>query len=51
MQIRFTSVMAEDQDTALRFYTSILGFEKMMDGVSFAGHIRTPVSALPYEGA
>jgi predicted enzyme related to lactoylglutathione lyase len=31
MQIKFTSVMVEDQEKALHFYTSILGFEKMAD--------------------
>jgi catechol 2,3-dioxygenase-like lactoylglutathione lyase family enzyme len=31
MQIKFTSVMVQDQDQALRFYTDILGFEKMAD--------------------
>ena len=31
MQIKFTSVMVEDQERALHFYTSILGFEKMAD--------------------
>ena len=31
MQIKFVSVMVEDQDHALHFYTTILGFEKMAD--------------------
>lgn len=31
MQITLTSVMVEDQDHALAFYTSILGFEKKHD--------------------
>jgi len=31
MQIKFTSVMVEDQDHALHFYISVLGFEKMAD--------------------
>ncbi len=31
MQIKFASVMVRDQDTALHFYTDILGFEKMAD--------------------
>lgn len=31
MQIKFVSVMVEDQEQALRFYTSVLGFEKMAD--------------------
>jgi catechol 2,3-dioxygenase-like lactoylglutathione lyase family enzyme len=31
MQIRFASVMVENQETALRFYTSILGFVKNKD--------------------
>ena len=31
MQIKFVSVTVEDQDQALNFYTSVLGFEKMAD--------------------
>jgi catechol 2,3-dioxygenase-like lactoylglutathione lyase family enzyme len=31
MQIKFVSVMVDDQEAALRFYTTILGFEKMAD--------------------
>ncbi len=31
MQIKFVSVMVEDQEKALRFYTDILGFKKMAD--------------------
>jgi catechol 2,3-dioxygenase-like lactoylglutathione lyase family enzyme len=31
MQITLTSVMVEDQDRALNFYTTILGFEKKND--------------------
>jgi len=31
MQIKFISVMVEDQEKALAFYTSVLGFEKMAD--------------------
>lgn len=31
MQLKFISLMVQDQDAALRFYTSILGFEKMAD--------------------
>ncbi|MFZ1730865.1 MAG: VOC family protein [Bacteroidota bacterium] len=31
MQIKFVSVMVEDQAHALEFYTTILGFEKMAD--------------------
>lgn len=31
MQLKFTSVMVVDQDAALHFYTSVLGFEKMAD--------------------
>jgi catechol 2,3-dioxygenase-like lactoylglutathione lyase family enzyme len=31
MQIKFVSIMVEDQESALRFYTSVLGFEKMAD--------------------
>ena len=31
MQIRFMSVMVDDQEKALKFYTKVLGFEKMAD--------------------
>ena len=31
MQIKFVSVMVEDQNHALEFYTSVLGFRKMAD--------------------
>ena len=31
MQIKFVSLMVENQDRALQFYTSMLGFEKMAD--------------------
>jgi catechol 2,3-dioxygenase-like lactoylglutathione lyase family enzyme len=31
MQIKFVSVMVEDQERALRFYTDVLGFEKAED--------------------
>ncbi|HEX3141476.1 MAG TPA: VOC family protein, partial [Rhizobacter sp.] len=31
MQIKFVSLMVEDQVSALRFYTEVLGFEKMAD--------------------
>jgi catechol 2,3-dioxygenase-like lactoylglutathione lyase family enzyme len=31
MQIKFVSVMVDDQEKALRFYTNILGFVKMAD--------------------
>jgi predicted enzyme related to lactoylglutathione lyase len=31
MQIKFVSITVEDQESALRFYTSVLGFEKMAD--------------------
>jgi len=31
MQLKFISVMVEDQQRALDFYTSVLGFEKMAD--------------------
>lgn len=31
MQIKFISVMVEDQDIALHFYTTVLGFKKMAD--------------------
>jgi len=31
MEIKFTSILVTDQETALRFYTQLLGFEKMAD--------------------
>ncbi len=31
MRIKFVSVMVGDQEAALRFYTTVLGFEKMAD--------------------
>ena len=31
MQLKFMSVMVGDQESALRFYTDVLGFEKMAD--------------------
>jgi catechol 2,3-dioxygenase-like lactoylglutathione lyase family enzyme len=31
MQIKFASVMVDDQEKALRFYTDVLGFEKVQD--------------------
>jgi catechol 2,3-dioxygenase-like lactoylglutathione lyase family enzyme len=31
MQIKFTSVTVDDQERALEFYTTVLGFEKMAD--------------------
>jgi catechol 2,3-dioxygenase-like lactoylglutathione lyase family enzyme len=31
MRIQFASVLVDDQDKALRFYTDILGFEKKTD--------------------
>ncbi|MDP1860507.1 MAG: VOC family protein [Gemmatimonadaceae bacterium] len=31
MQIKFVSIMVKNQDDALRFYTSVLGFVKMAD--------------------
>ena len=31
MQLKFISLMVEDQDRALAFYTSVLGFQKMAD--------------------
>jgi catechol 2,3-dioxygenase-like lactoylglutathione lyase family enzyme len=31
MQLKFMSVMVADQEAALRFYTEVLGFEKMAD--------------------
>jgi catechol 2,3-dioxygenase-like lactoylglutathione lyase family enzyme len=31
MQIKFTSLLVQDQAAALRFYTKVLGFKKMAD--------------------
>lgn len=31
MQIKFASIMVDDQERALHFYTNILGFEKVAD--------------------
>jgi predicted enzyme related to lactoylglutathione lyase len=31
MRIKLTSVMVDDQDTALKFYTDVLGFKKKFD--------------------
>lgn len=31
MQLKFMSVMVQDQEKALRFYTEVLGFQKMAD--------------------
>lgn len=31
MQIKFVSLMVNDQENALRFYTEVLGFQKMAD--------------------
>jgi len=31
MQIKFVSVLVDDQEKALRFYTKVLGFKKMAD--------------------
>jgi catechol 2,3-dioxygenase-like lactoylglutathione lyase family enzyme len=31
MQIKFVSVMVQDQEAALKFYTDVLGFTKMAD--------------------
>lgn len=31
MQLKFFSVMVDNQDKALRFYTTVLGFKKMAD--------------------
>jgi len=31
MRIRLTSIMVDDQEKALRFYTNVLGFEKKRD--------------------
>ena len=31
MQIKFTSLLVDDQEKALQFYTNVLGFSKMAD--------------------
>ena len=31
MQLKFVSIMVDDQERALAFYTSVLGFDKMAD--------------------
>ena len=31
MQLKFISIMVQDQDAALEFYTTMLGFQKMAD--------------------
>lgn len=31
MQLKFISLMVKDQDQALRFYTEVIGFQKMAD--------------------
>jgi len=31
MQLKFVSITVQDQDAALRFYTDVLGFQKMAD--------------------
>lgn len=31
MQIKFTSITVDDQERALQFYTTVLGFQKMAD--------------------
>ena len=31
MQIKFTSILVDDQEKALKFYTEVLGFKKMAD--------------------
>jgi glyoxylase I family protein len=31
MRIKLTSIMVDDQDKALRFYTDVLGFQKKLD--------------------
>jgi predicted enzyme related to lactoylglutathione lyase len=31
MQIKLASIMVEDQEHALRFYTTVIGFEKKND--------------------
>jgi len=31
LQIRLTSIMVDDQDKALAFYTTVMGFEKKLD--------------------
>jgi len=50
MQIKLTSVFVDDQEKALKFYTSVLGFQKKMD--FSAGNYRwlTVVSAEEPDG-
>jgi catechol 2,3-dioxygenase-like lactoylglutathione lyase family enzyme len=48
LRIKLTSVMVDDQDKALRFYTEVLGFRKHMDIPAGAYRWLTVVSA---EGA
>ena len=31
MRIKLTSIMVDDQDKALKFYTDVLGFRKKLD--------------------
>jgi len=37
MQIKFVSIMVDDQEKALRFYADVLGFKKMAD-LPFGAH-------------
>ncbi len=50
MQIRLTSVLVDDQEKALRFYTDVLGFEKKHDFPAGGGRWLTVTSPEGLEG-
>jgi len=50
MQVKFMSVMVDDQEKALQFYTKILGFKKMADIPMGAYRWLTVVSPEGIEG-
>jgi RNA polymerase sigma factor (sigma-70 family) len=50
MRIKFTSVMVNDQDEALRFYTNVLGFIKKRDIATGPSRFLTVVSPLDPDG-
>jgi catechol 2,3-dioxygenase-like lactoylglutathione lyase family enzyme len=51
MQIKFASVMVEDQDKALQFYTQVLGFTKQTDLLMGEYRFLTVASPDGVEGA
>jgi catechol 2,3-dioxygenase-like lactoylglutathione lyase family enzyme len=51
VQIKFSSIKVKDQDVALRFYTEILGFQKMADIAMGPYRWLTVVSPDGVEGA